>query len=46
MLLEHSPDNVHFFFSDIAFVFQDLKILREEAALLDNTLEYNNDTGQ
>ncbi|XP_078362422.1 E3 ubiquitin-protein ligase CHFR-like isoform X2 [Oculina patagonica] len=30
--------------SDIAFVFQDLKFLREEAALLDNTLEYNNDT--
>ncbi|XP_073257835.1 E3 ubiquitin-protein ligase CHFR-like isoform X2 [Porites lutea] len=30
--------------SDIAFVFQDLKFLREEAALLDNTLEYQIDT--
>ncbi|XP_066018699.1 E3 ubiquitin-protein ligase CHFR isoform X4 [Pocillopora verrucosa] len=30
--------------SDIAFVFQDLKVLKEEAELLDNTLEYDNDT--
>ena len=32
-------------FLDIAFVFQDLKVLKEEAELLDNTLEYDNDTG-
>ena len=31
---------------DIAFVFQDLKVLKEEAELLDNTLEYDNDTGK
>ena len=41
---DHFP-NTTYFFPDIAFVFQDLKFLREEAVLLDNTLEYSNDTG-
>ena len=36
----------HLICADIAFVIQDLKFLREEAALLDSTLEYHIDTGQ
>ena len=33
-------------FLDIAFVFQDIKVLKAEAELLDDTLDYDNDTGK
>lgn len=37
---------VSIFFLDIAFSFQDLKVLKEEAESVDNTLDYDNDTGK